>query len=51
MTENNKKLQNSQNKTDSQVKANTKNNYKNLQVIGVINSVEKLEKAISQFNT
>ena len=44
MAENdNKKLQNSQNQTDSQIRANTKNKYETLQVIEIINSVEKLE--------
>ena len=43
IAENNKKLQNSQNQTDSQIKANSKNKYKILQFIEIINSVEKLE--------
>ena len=43
MAENDNKLQNSQNRTDSQIKANTKNKYETLQVIEIINSVEKLE--------
>ena len=32
MAENDKKLQNSQNQTDSQIKTNTKNKYKTLQL-------------------
>ena len=51
MAENDKKLQNSQNQTDSQIKANTKNKCKTLQVIEIISSVEKLERTISKFNT
>ena len=46
MAENNKKLQNSQNQTDSQIKLNTKNKYKTLQVIEIINSDEKLKRTI-----
>ena len=51
MAENDKKFQNSQNKANSSIKASTKNKYKILQVIEIINSVEKLERTISQFNT
>ena len=49
MTTNDKKLYNSQNQTDSQIKAKTKNKHKTLQVLCrvlisiIINSVEKLE--------
>ena len=43
---NNKKPKNYQNQTDSQIKANTKNKYKTLQVIEIINSVVKLEQSI-----
>ena len=51
MAENEKKLQNPQGQTDSQIKAETKNKYKNLQVIEISHSVEKLERTIIQFNT
>ena len=51
MAENEKKLQNPQSQTDSQINAKTKNKYKNLQVIEINHSVEKLERTISQFNT
>ena len=51
MSENDKKLQNSQNQTDSQIKASTKNKYKILEVIQIINIAEKHERTISQFNT
>ena len=51
MAENDKKCQNSQSQTDSQIKANKKNKYKIPQVIEIINSVEKLERTIRQFNT
>ena len=51
MAENEKKLQNSQNQTDSRIKAKTNNKYKNLQVTEMNHSVEKLERTISQFNT
>ena len=40
MAENDKKLQNSQNQTDSQIKTNTKNKYKTLQIIEIINSIK-----------
>ena len=45
MSQNDKKLQNSQNQIDSQIKASTKNKYKILEVIQIINSAEKDEKA------
>ena len=51
MAENEKKLQNPQSQTDSQINAKTKNKYKNLQFIEINHSVEKLERTISQFNT
>ena len=51
MAENNNKLQNSENQTNSYIKTSTKDKYKILQVTEIINSVEKLEKVISQFNT
>ena len=41
MGENEKKLQNSQNQTDSRIKAKTKNKYKNLQVIEISHIVLK----------
>ena len=43
----NETLQNSQNHTDSQ--KNTKNKYKTLQVIEIINRAKKLERTIRQF--
>ena len=45
MAENDKKLQNSQNQTDSQIKTNTKNKYKTLQLRSSV-VVEKLEQTI-----
>ena len=46
MEENDKKLENSQNETNSQIRASIKNLYKILQVIEIINSVEKLERTV-----
>ena len=46
MEENDKKLENFQNETNSQIRASIKNLYKILQVIEIINSVEKLERTV-----
>ena len=51
MEENDKKLENFQNETNSQIRASIKNLYKILQVIEIINSVEKLERTVRWFNT